>query len=57
VTDSKRQKGPSAGGPFILPYGDLVPQIHPDAWVAPGAAVTGDVVIGEHASVWSHPDR
>ncbi len=63
MSDAKRAKGPSSEGPthfqerqtfgpIILPYGELVPQIHPDAWVAPGAVVTGDVVIGAHSSVW-----
>ena len=28
------------------------PTIHPTAWVAPSADVTGDVTLGEHASVW-----
>ncbi|HRQ89060.1 MAG TPA: gamma carbonic anhydrase family protein, partial [Bacteroidia bacterium] len=28
------------------------PDIHPKAWVAPGAAVIGDVVLGEDSSVW-----
>ncbi|MCH2186110.1 gamma carbonic anhydrase family protein [Myxococcota bacterium] len=26
--------------------------IHPDAWIAPGAVVVGDVEIGEGSSVW-----
>ncbi len=63
MSEAKRATGPSSEGPIsfqgretcgpiILPYGELVPQIHPDAWVAPGAAVTGDVVIGAHSSVW-----
>jgi carbonic anhydrase/acetyltransferase-like protein (isoleucine patch superfamily) len=29
-----------------------VPRIHPDAWVAPGAVVVGDVEIGPGSSVW-----
>jgi len=28
------------------------PDIHPTAWVAPGAVVLGSVTLGEHASVW-----
>ncbi len=28
------------------------PDIHPSAWVAPGAAVMGDVVLGALSSVW-----
>lgn len=32
--------------------GDLVPQIHPDAYVHPDATIIGDVRIGAFASVW-----
>ena len=38
--------------PLILPYGDKVPQIAPDAYVAPNATLIGDVTIEEGASVW-----
>jgi gamma-carbonic anhydrase len=30
----------------------IAPNIHPDAFIAPGAVVVGNVEIGEHASVW-----
>jgi carbonic anhydrase/acetyltransferase-like protein (isoleucine patch superfamily) len=30
----------------------ISPDIHPDAFIAPGAVVIGNVEIGEHASVW-----
>lgn len=30
------------------------PQIHPSAFVAPGAVVTGDVTLAEESSVWFH---
>ena len=30
------------------------PVVHPRAWVAPTAAVIGDVEIGEEASIWYH---
>ena len=33
---------------------DMVPVIDPTAWIAPTAAVIGDVVIGAHSSVWFH---
>jgi len=36
----------------IYQLGDLVPRIHPDAYIHPEAVVIGDVEIGEHASVW-----
>jgi carbonic anhydrase/acetyltransferase-like protein (isoleucine patch superfamily) len=32
--------------------GDAVPQVHPQAWVAPGAVVIGAVRLGRAASVW-----
>jgi carbonic anhydrase/acetyltransferase-like protein (isoleucine patch superfamily) len=39
-------------GPLILPYRDIVPRIHPTAFVAPNAVVIGDVEIGAHANIW-----
>lgn len=41
-----------SGPRFTL--GGTAPQIARSAFVAPTAAVIGDVVIGEHASVWFH---
>ncbi len=38
--------------PIILPFDGIMPVINDSAYVAPGAAVTGDVVIGEEASLW-----
>lgn len=39
-------------GARILPYKNIMPTIHPDAWIAPGAVVIGDVHIGAHTNVW-----
>jgi carbonic anhydrase/acetyltransferase-like protein (isoleucine patch superfamily) len=36
----------------IHPFGDRIPRIDPTAFVAPGADVVGDVVLGPRASVW-----
>lgn len=36
----------------ILPYKDKTPQIDASAYIAPGAVVIGDVVIGACASIW-----
>ncbi len=44
--------------PLILPYqGEYAPKavwpnIHPRAYVAPGVAVIGDVVVGEDCGIW-----
>ena len=38
--------------PGIRPYRGKHPQIHPTAFVAPGAQVIGDVTVCEGASVW-----
>ncbi len=38
--------------PYILPYKGSYPIIADGAWVAPGATVIGDVVIGEDSSIW-----
>lgn len=37
---------------WVVPIGDRVPQVDPDAWLAPGCAVTGSVAIGSGSSVW-----
>jgi carbonic anhydrase/acetyltransferase-like protein (isoleucine patch superfamily) len=36
----------------VYALGDLIPRIHPDAFVHPDAVVIGAVAIGAHASVW-----
>ena len=38
--------------PLVLAYRGRLPRVHPDAWLAPGAAVIGDVEIGSGSSVW-----
>lgn len=38
--------------PVILPYRGVTPTIHPTAWIAPGAIIVGDTVIGAESSVW-----
>ena len=44
----------SSSNPLVLPYGGRQPDLARAAFVAPGAAVIGDVVLGEDASVWYH---
>ena len=36
----------------ILPLGEDIPAVHPDAFVADGARLVGSVTLGERASVW-----
>lgn len=36
----------------VYALGDLVPDIHPDAWVHPDAVVIGQVTIGPESTVW-----
>ena len=36
----------------VYSFGDLTPQIHPDAWVAENATIVGNVVLEAGASVW-----
>ena len=38
--------------PLIRPFRNQAPRIAPDAFVAPGAVVIGDVEIGARASIW-----
>ena len=40
------------GGPIILPYRNILPCIHPSAFIASGVVITGDVEIGAHANIW-----
>lgn len=37
---------------IILPYKGVTPKIHDTAFVAEGAAITGDVEIGEYSNIW-----
>lgn len=37
---------------IIRTIGGITPEIHPDAWVAPGAAILGDVHLASRSSVW-----
>lgn len=41
-----------SASPLILPYQGVMPTIHPQAWIAPGAVVIGDVHIGKDANIW-----
>jgi carbonic anhydrase/acetyltransferase-like protein (isoleucine patch superfamily) len=38
--------------PLIISVRGRSPQIHPEAWVAPGASVIGQVTLATRASVW-----
>jgi len=37
---------------LILPYRDVRPAIAPTAWIAPTAAVIGDVAVGADSGIW-----
>lgn len=37
---------------IIMPYRGVMPQIDASAFIAPGAVIIGDVVIGAEASIW-----
>ena len=43
---------PRFPGATILPFGGKVPQIHETAFIAPGARIIGDVIVGAQASIW-----
>ena len=38
--------------PVIRPYKGILPKIHPEAYVAGGVLVIGDVEIGRESSIW-----
>jgi carbonic anhydrase/acetyltransferase-like protein (isoleucine patch superfamily) len=39
---------------MLMPFGGRAPRVPPDAFVADGAVVVGDVGIGAQSSVWFH---
>ncbi len=39
-------------GAILRAFGDAWPQLHASVWIAPGAAVIGDIEIGEDSSVF-----
>jgi carbonic anhydrase/acetyltransferase-like protein (isoleucine patch superfamily) len=38
----------------LYPFRGVMPKVHPTAWIAPTAAIIGDVEIGEGANIWFH---
>jgi carbonic anhydrase/acetyltransferase-like protein (isoleucine patch superfamily) len=46
MSDADRHSGP------VYPFGGHVPQLEADVFIAPTAAVIGNVCIGERSSVW-----
>jgi carbonic anhydrase/acetyltransferase-like protein (isoleucine patch superfamily) len=49
---ARSQRGRYGLGVPIYALGDLVPDIHPDAFVHPDAVVIGAVTIGAESSIW-----
>ncbi len=39
-------------GPILLPWNGVWPTIHESAFIAPGAVIIGDVVIGADSNIW-----
>ncbi len=46
------QVGPRVEGAYIRSFGERAPRLHESVWVAPGAAIIGDVEIGRDSSVF-----
>jgi carbonic anhydrase/acetyltransferase-like protein (isoleucine patch superfamily) len=42
----------TSSAPLTGSLGDAVPEVHPEAWIAPGAVVVGAVRLSRAASVW-----
>jgi carbonic anhydrase/acetyltransferase-like protein (isoleucine patch superfamily) len=53
MRDAAARGMPGASGPIYALDG-VSPRIDPDAWIAPTAAVIGNVEIGPRANVWFH---
>eukprot|EP00939_MAST-03C_sp_MAST-3C-sp1_P003677 g3677.t1 len=47
-----RRLSSSSSSSGVYTLGDRIPTIHDSAWIAPTAAVIGDVVLEENTSVW-----
>ncbi|MFC2103144.1 gamma carbonic anhydrase family protein [Bacteroidota bacterium] len=37
---------------YLFAYNNLIPKLHSNVFIAPGAKVIGDVEIGEYSSIW-----
>ena len=37
---------------LVIPLGERMPEVHPDAWLAPLSVVSGSVTIGAGSSIW-----
>ncbi|HEY1933674.1 MAG TPA: gamma carbonic anhydrase family protein [Acetobacteraceae bacterium] len=48
------QAVPAAGFGPVFSLGGVTPDIHPDAFIAPTAAVIGDVTVGDETGIWFH---
>lgn len=48
------RQGPVLEGSSIFRLGDAEPSIDPTAWIAPTAAIIGDVRIGAESGIWFH---
>lgn len=46
------KSAPEVTAPILRPFAGIWPRIDSSAWLAPGAAVVGDVSIGPDSSVW-----
>jgi carbonic anhydrase/acetyltransferase-like protein (isoleucine patch superfamily) len=50
--DLRGPGGAESAGAIIRSYAGVWPRIHPEAWIAPGAVVVGDVEMGADSSLW-----
>lgn len=37
---------------MLIPYKNILPNVHPTVYIAEGAKIIGDVVIGKNSSIW-----
>lgn len=56
MNDQRMTMGQASGVPAgpIYPFEGKLPSLHPTVFIAPTAAVIGDVTIGEGSNVWYH---
>jgi carbonic anhydrase/acetyltransferase-like protein (isoleucine patch superfamily) len=52
VTTSAPERAAAAQAAIVRGFGERCPRIDPAAWIAPGAVVVGDVLVGADSSIW-----
>lgn len=52
MSEQASEQGPPLERPILRSFAGKLPRIHPEAWLAPGCVVVGDVEIGAETTIW-----